>query len=87
MGGEIGVFKMFNFLNFKIIKDCMTENDNQTFCMARVAFAIALFSFIGYASYSLYVNKTCNLTEFATGITTILASGGASIALKSIKSA
>lgn len=72
---------------FKIINDCLTENDSTTFCLARISFAIAMVSFIGYAAYSLYVNKTCNLSEFATGITTILASGGASIALKSIKSA
>jgi hypothetical protein len=53
--------------------------------MARVAFAIALTSFIAFAAYGMYVNKTCNLSEFATGVTMILGSGGASIALKSIK--
>lgn len=71
---------------FKLIQDCLTENDNTTFCIARVAFAVAMLSFIAYSIYGLYENKTCDLTSFATGITLILGSGGASIALKSIKS-
>jgi FtsH-binding integral membrane protein len=75
---------MYNF-NLKIINDCLTETDNTTYCMARVAFAIAVTSFICMSAYGMYMNKTCNLSEFATGITMILGSGGASIALKSIK--
>lgn len=71
---------------FKFVQDLLTENDNTTWCIARVAFAIALGSYIAYSIYGLYENKTCDLTAFATGITLILGSGATGIALKSIKS-
>jgi hypothetical protein len=71
----------------KFIKDLLTENDSTTYCIARVAFAIALLGFMGNATYQLYSTHVLDLANFATGISTILASGGASIALKSVKSA
>jgi hypothetical protein len=71
-----------------ILKDCLTENDGKTYCAARVAFFTSLFSVILLASYMTYKDPTAlKLDVLANSLAVILASGGGSIALKSIKSA
>lgn len=68
----------------KFVKDILTENDNQTFCIARVSLMIALTTFIVMAGYHLYMTHIIVLTEYSTGIMQILGGGGAIIGAKNI---
>ncbi len=82
------IFRTFGVYMFaklkKFITDLVTENDNQTFCIARIGFVIALFSFIGLAVYHMYLSHTIVLTEYSSGIMQILSGGGVIIGAKNI---
>ena len=66
----------------KFIKDVLTEDDGNSYCMARVSSLMGFLSYIGYTGYMLYHTIPVSLTDFATGYTTILAGAGAIIAAK-----
>ena len=68
----------------KFIKDLFTEDDAETYCWARVASAVGVFSYTGNAGYMLYHTGTVSLTDYATGFATILAGAGAVIAAKAV---
>jgi hypothetical protein len=68
----------------KFIKDQLTENDNDTWCIARVSFVVTLASYIGQAAYSLYVDPlhVFHNTDFATGVMSICGGAAAFIGAK-----
>jgi len=70
----------------KLIKDILTEDDNITYCGARVAVFIALFTFIGFAGYEVYNAKAFKATDYGTGIMQILTGGAAIIGAKQFTS-
>jgi hypothetical protein len=63
-------------------KQLMTEDDNQTFCIAKLMAVVAFLSFMGYAGYGLYLNKTPDLNAYANGLMITLTGCGAIIAAK-----
>ena len=66
----------------KFIKDILTENDNETYCIARVGLAVALLSFTGYAGYQVYNAKDFKYIDFGNGVMQILTGGAAIIGAK-----
>lgn len=70
----------------KMLKDCLTEKDNETFDVVRILGCFAFFSFHGLA-FS-YIVKSCgnlNFIEIATGMSMLLAVIGAGVTYKYTK--
>lgn len=70
----------------KFITDILTENDNATYCIARVLVLVAVVSFIGFAGYEEYNSKSFKALDFANGIMQILAGGATIIGAKTFVS-
>ncbi|QEM67588.1 amino acid ABC transporter substrate-binding protein [Geobacter sp. FeAm09] len=66
----------------KIIKDCLTGIDGQTFDAARVYLAAGVIMFLLLAGYAVYKGQPWTPVEFGTGFGTLLAGAGAAIKLK-----
>lgn len=63
-------------------KQLMTEDDNQTFCIAKLMAVVAFISYIGYAGAGLYQAKTYDMNAYANGLMLVLTGCGAIIAAK-----
>ena len=68
----------------KWIKDIFTESDGNAVCVAKVMAVAAFISFLTYAGYGLYLNKTPDLSNFANGLMVVLIGSGAVIAGKNL---
>lgn len=68
------------------LKQLFTEDDNTTFCIAKVMAITAFVSFLGYAGYGVYVSKAGDLTNFASGLMQVLIGSGTIIAGKQLTS-
>jgi hypothetical protein len=66
----------------KFLTNIFTENDNSTFDLNRVLFAIAVISFTGMAWWAVIANKqTFAWLDAGAGFSAVLAGGGAGLAL------
>ena len=65
-------------------KQLMTEDDNSTFCIAKLMAVVAFASYLGYAGYGLYQAKTYDMNSYATGLMMVLTGAGAIIGAKNI---
>lgn len=71
----------------KLIRDCLTEDDNNSYCWARVASALTLLFFCGGAIYEVWtLQSSFKLLDFANGAMQILGGSGALIGAKQITS-
>ena len=70
----------------KLLNDIFTENDNKTFCLARIASTICLIVFLLGAIFDLYVSSTFDFGPFATGAATLLSGSGIMIGAKQMTS-
>jgi hypothetical protein len=68
----------------KVIKDCLTEDDGQSYCGAKVASFIALFCYLGNVTYAIHSAQTLDFSAFGTGLASVLAGCGALIAGKQL---
>lgn len=68
----------------KWIKDIFSEDDGLSICVAKVLAVVANFAFIGYAAYGLFAHDHFSLSEFGTGLMTVLGGSGGIIAAKQI---
>lgn len=66
----------------KWVLDIFSEDDNLTVCVAKVLAVLAVLSFIGYALYGLVAHDHFSLSEFGTGLMTVLGGSGGIIAAK-----
>ncbi|TDK63541.1 hypothetical protein [Sapientia aquatica] len=66
----------------KFLKNIFTEDDNETFCIAKFMAAVAFVSYLGYAGYGLYLSKNADITNFANGIMQVLVGCGGVIGAK-----
>ena len=66
----------------KFIRDILTENDGQSFCVARVGLMIALSAFILFSGYEVFNSKTFKMVDFGNAIMQILIGGGTLIGAK-----
>ncbi len=62
----------------RFLKNLITEDDGESFCIAKIMAAMAFFSFIGYAIFGL-IHGHFALQEFASGLMQVLAGSGAVI--------
>lgn len=70
-------------MNFnKLIKDCFTGRDNQTIDVGRVLWVIGFFVFLGLCITEVIRGHDFKPLEYAGGMGTILACGGAALGFK-----
>lgn len=66
----------------KILKDLFTEDDNETWCIARVSTFMALLSFIGLGISHVVLNHGFSPSEYGMGIGSLLGGSGVIIGAK-----
>jgi len=71
----------------KILTHILTGKDNQTFCIARMAWMLGFLLVGGAAIYLIYAGKEISLTELAGALGIISGSGAASVAGKQLAGA
>jgi hypothetical protein len=67
----------------KVISDCMTGIDGQTFDPARVYSGLAVMVFLFNSMYAIYRGQPWGAVDFGTGFGLLIAGFGAAVALKS----
>jgi uncharacterized membrane protein len=70
----------------KLIKDILTEDDNQTYCAARVCGIVALLGFLVIAFVHVFHGKDIDFSALGMGFGTILGGSGAMIGAKQFTS-
>lgn len=73
--------RMCKFLS-KFIHDCLTEDDGQSYCLAKVTAILAVISFWAFAGYGVSISHSVDLDKFSTGLMEVLGGAGALIAGK-----
>jgi hypothetical protein len=66
----------------KIFKDMLTEDDNQTYCAARVCAVAALFGFLGIAFIHVLHGHDIDFSQLGVGFGTVLGGSGVMIGAK-----
>lgn len=66
----------------KFIKDCLTEDDGESWCFAKVTTALTITSYLANTTYSIYLGHAPNLLEFGEGLAAVIGAGAALIAAK-----
>lgn len=64
------------------IRNMFTGKDNKTLDLGRVLWAKAVLAFLGIAFYNVYKGNPVDYIAFGTGISALLAAGGAALGLK-----
>jgi len=62
-----------------VIKQLLTGKDNQTYDIARVAWAISILAVLSVAGYQVITNGTVSLRELAESLGIVSGAGGASV--------
>jgi hypothetical protein len=62
-----------------MIKHLLTGKDNQTYDIARVAWAISILAVLSVAGYQVITNGTVSLRELAESLGIVSGAGGASV--------
>ncbi len=65
-----------------MMKQLFTGKDNETLDIGRVLWALSVVSFIGFAFLGLYLEKPTDYIAYGTGLSALLAAGGAALNLK-----
>jgi hypothetical protein len=60
-----------------------TGKDNRSLDIGRVIWLLSVLSFIVFAFLGLYMDKPTDYIAYGTGLSTLLAAGGAALNLKS----
>jgi hypothetical protein len=68
----------------RFFTDLFTEDDNQTWCIARVSAFISLISFIGLGIAHVVTNHTFQPSEYGMGIGAVLGGSGVLIGGKAV---
>jgi hypothetical protein len=63
----------------KIIKDCFTGSDNETYSLLRIAFAIVQIVYLILCICTCYVDHNFKMIDFGTGEAAILAAFGSAL--------
>jgi hypothetical protein len=67
----------------KVIHDCLTGVDGNTYDPARVYGAMAVLVFLFNSMYAIYRDQPWSAIDFGTGFSLVIAGFGAAVALKS----
>jgi hypothetical protein len=70
------------FCNFKLIKDCLTGIDGESYDIARVSWVITTLVITAGEVWNAYSGRHFDTGDFATGIAVMAAAHGAAIFAK-----
>lgn len=62
----------------RFLKNLITEDDGESYCIAKIMAAMSFISYLGYAAVGL-IHGHFALQEFASGLMEVLAGSGAII--------
>ena len=60
----------------KFFKDILTEDDNQTFCIARFGVFIGVIAFCAIGFFHVYKGMAIDFSQFGVGFGSLLGGGG-----------
>lgn len=63
----------------KILKDCFTGSDNETFSLLKIAFAVVQVIYIGLAIWDCHLTGDFKMLEFAGGESGLIAAFGSAM--------
>lgn len=66
----------------QLVRDSLTENTNDAFDVSKVLWVLGVLAFIGFSGYAVWKSGEFDYIGFGTGFGIVLATGGASVALK-----
>jgi len=66
----------------KLFKDILTEDDNETYCAARVCALASLFGFLAIAIIHVLHGKDIDFSQLGLGFGTLLGGSGVMIGAK-----
>jgi len=66
----------------KLLKDIFTEDDNQTYCAARVCGVSAVFGYLGAAYFHIFHGQPMDFSQLGIGCAAVLGGAGAFVSLK-----
>ena len=66
----------------KLFKDILTEDNNETYCAARVCAVAALFGFLGIAILHVLHGGSMDFSQLGVGFGTVLGGSGVMIGAK-----
>jgi len=66
----------------KLLKDILTEDNNETYCAARVCAIAALFGFLGIAFVHVLHGNPIDFSQLGIGFGTVLGGSGVMIGAK-----
>lgn len=66
----------------KFFKDILTEDDNQTYCIARFAVLIGIITICLIGFYDVYKSIPVDFSQFGIGFGSVLGGGGICIGSK-----
>lgn len=70
----------------KFLKDLLTENDNETYCLARVLSILVVLCFIVGAALMFWYTKKFDFSGYGSCAMQLLGGSGALIGLKQVSS-
>lgn len=68
----------------KVIQDSFTEDDGTSWCIAKITGFIAVISYLGNITYTIYLSHTIDPSSFGSGLGMVLSGVGVLIAGKQI---
>jgi hypothetical protein len=68
----------------KLLKDILTEDNNETYCAARVCAVAALFGFLGIALIHVIHNGNMDFSQLGIGFGSVLGGSGVMIGAKAV---
>ena len=66
----------------KFFKDCLTEDDGESFCLAKCMSLYAFLAYHAFTCYLIWTGHQPSLTDYANGTMQVLGGCGALIAGK-----
>jgi len=63
-------------MSWKFVKDILTEDDNETYCVARFAVLTGILGYLVVSLIQVGHNGTINMSEMGIGLGSLLGGGG-----------
>jgi hypothetical protein len=66
----------------KVVRDILTEDDGETWCLIRILFTFLFVCYLGFAAYEIHRTGEFHMVDFASGAMQIFGGGGVALGLK-----
>jgi len=66
----------------KLVKDCVTGPDGETYDPARILWIVGVVTFMGFAGWEVYKTNHFDMVNFSLAYSGLLAAGAAGVKIK-----